>query len=85
MPCDRIDPLQEVRAQRAIVTQVLRDDHPEGWTRTELESELDDLDPEAVAVALERLQEQGVVRLEGKQVSACACARHLDALELISI
>ena len=28
----------EVKVERAIVLQVLRDDHPERWTRAELEA-----------------------------------------------
>ncbi len=43
------------------------------------------MDPAAIAVALERLAEQGVVHLEDEQIRASACARHLDALGFICI
>lgn len=37
--------LHACMAGRAIVLQVLRDDHEEWWTRTELLKEVDDIDP----------------------------------------
>jgi DNA-binding HxlR family transcriptional regulator len=72
-------------AERAIVLLVLRDDHPEPWTRTELDRELPDVEETAIGVALERLREQGVVQVDGERFSASACARHLDALDLVGI
>ncbi len=72
-------------AERAIVLQVLRDDREERWSRAELESEIYDIEPVAIAEALERLCEVGVVRLSGELVWASHCARHLDALGMISI
>lgn len=76
----------EDRAKRAIVLQVLRDDHPgERWTRAELERELPDVLPEAVEVAIEDLKAEGVLSFDGEQVWASLCARTLDALELIAI
>lgn len=85
MPDQPIDPLQEEGTQRLVVLQLLRDDHEQPWTRAELDKELYDLDPDAITIALERLQEQGVVQVDGEQLSASACARHLDALGFISI
>jgi hypothetical protein len=72
-------------AERAIVLQVLRDDHPERWSRAELERELYDVEPLIIGGALERLREEGVVHLSGELVWASRCARHLDALGMISI
>jgi DNA-binding HxlR family transcriptional regulator len=68
-----------------IVLQVLRGDHEQPWTCAELERELHDIDPDAIAVALQRLHEQGVVHTEDDQIEASPCARHLDALAFICI
>lgn len=72
-------------AERAIVLQVLRDDRPERWSRAELEREIFDIAPLAISDALERLREEGVVHLSGELVWASRCARHLDALGMVSI
>jgi hypothetical protein len=85
MPNQPIDPLQEQETQHILLLQLLRKDHPPSWRRAELARELYDVDPDAISVALERLREQGVVHPEGEHVSASACARHLDALNLICI
>jgi Fe2+ or Zn2+ uptake regulation protein len=80
-----VDPLEEEGTQRVVVLQLLRDDHASRWSRAELERELDDADPATIGVALERLSEQGIVRVEGEHTWASPCARHLDALGLICI
>jgi hypothetical protein len=85
MQDERIDPLQEDGTQCVVVLQVLRDDHEPPWSREEIEGELADVDPEAIGVALERLEEQGVVNREGERIEASPCARHLDALGFICI
>jgi len=85
MPDQRIDPLQEDGTQHLLVLQLLRDDHELPWTSVELERELYDVAPAAIAVALERLREQGVIHREGEHISASRCARHLDALGFISL
>jgi hypothetical protein len=72
-------------AQRMIVLQVLRDDHPEQWTRAELEQESPDLDPRAMHDGLARLAAEGVVILDGEAVMASPCVRRMDALELIGV
>lgn len=77
--------MDEVQVERAIVLQVLRDDHPERWTRAELEAEVFDFDPLIVNEALVRLEAEGVVILDGENVEASGCARRMDALELVSI
>jgi hypothetical protein len=81
-PSERINPRQEEGTQCVVVLQVLRKDP---WTSAEIERELHDVDGEAIGVALERLHEQGVVNVDGEQISASACARHLDALGFICI
>jgi hypothetical protein len=85
MPDEPIYPLQEAETQCVVTLQVLRDDHPQPWTHGEIESVLHDVDPDAIGVALERLKEQGVVNVEGEQITPSACARHLDALGFICI
>jgi DNA-binding HxlR family transcriptional regulator len=85
MPDQPIDPLQEMETQRVVVLQVLRQDHPQPWTRPEIESVLHDIDPDAIALALQRLAEHGVVNVESEQITPSTCARHLDALDFICI
>jgi hypothetical protein len=72
-------------AQRAIVTQLLRDDHPECWTRPELEAEITDISPQSLLAALVYLAIEEVLRVDDGGVQASKCARHLDSLELVSI
>jgi hypothetical protein len=73
------------KAERAIVLQVLRNDHPKWWTRAELETEIYDLHPLTVNEALTRLEAEGAVILDGENVEASRCARCLDALGMVSI
>ncbi len=55
MPDESTNPRQEESTQCVVVLQVLRSDHPQPWTRPELENALHDVDPDAIGVALERL------------------------------
>lgn len=71
--------------ERAIVLQVLRDDHDERWPRVELGRELGDFEPAILERALERLEREGVVHLDGSDVRASRAARHLDALDLVGL
>jgi hypothetical protein len=72
-------------AERAIVLQVLRDDHDERWSRVDIQAELHDVEPQAVAAALEQLHHEGAVHLSGGLVWASRCARRLDDLGMVSI
>ena len=72
-------------AERAIILQVLRDDHEQRWSRVELEGEIYDIDPVALADALSTLRENGVIHLSGDLVWASRCARRLDDLGMVSI
>jgi hypothetical protein len=85
MPAERTNQRQEEGTQCVLVLQVLRSDHEQPWTPAELERELHDVDPAAITVALQRLNEQGVVHMEDDQIEASPCARHLDALAFICI
>jgi hypothetical protein len=70
------------KTQRAIVLQLLRDDHDLQWTQQELRDEIgtDDLD-----AALELLRSEGCVVLDGEQVRASTSVCRLDELELLAI
>jgi hypothetical protein len=76
---------EEEIAERAVVLQVLRDDHRERWARAELEGEIYDIEPAAISEALKRLRKAGVVHISGEMVWASQCARRLDALGMVSI
>jgi hypothetical protein len=72
--------------QRAIMLQLLRDDHDPLWTRGELEAEVSDFGPRPLKVALELLEGDCCIVLDGKEgVRASTCAHRLDELELVSI
>lgn len=71
--------------ERAIVLQILRDDHDERWSRAELAQEISDFEPAVLDEALGRLERDGVLHREDDSVWAARAARRLDELELISI
>jgi hypothetical protein len=85
MPSRPIYPLQEGGTQCLVVLQILRDDHEQPWTLAEIQRELVNVDRAAVAVSIERLHEQGVLRIDGKHITASPCARHLDGLGFVCI
>lgn len=72
-------------AQRAIVLQVLRDDHDPGWTRAELRREASDIPRCVMREAFDRLEAEGVLVTKGKHVLASRCAWHMDDLDLIAV
>ena len=82
MQAKRSDPAM---AERAVALQTLRSDHPEQWSRTELEQAVSDIEPAAVSDALVHLAADGVVVLDGDRVLASRCAKRLDALGLIAV
>jgi hypothetical protein len=82
MQTKRSDP---AKAERAVVLQVLRGDHPERWSRAELEQAVSGVEGAAVSDALVRLAADGVVVLDGDRVLASRCAKRMDALSLIAI
>jgi DNA-binding HxlR family transcriptional regulator len=71
--------------ERAVVLQILRDDHEERWARAELAREIPDFAPAVLDEALTHLDRDGVLHREESSVWASRAARRLDALELISI
>jgi hypothetical protein len=82
MQAKRSDPAV---AERAVALQVLRDDHPERWSRSELERTVSDIEPPAIDDALEHLAAAGVVVLDGESIGASGCAKRMDALGLIAV
>jgi DNA-binding HxlR family transcriptional regulator len=71
--------------ERAIVLQLLRDDHDEQWSRAELETVVNDVEPSALSTAIAELERQGVVVVQGEHVLASPCARRLDELGLVGV
>ncbi len=71
--------------ERAIVLQILRDDHEQCWARTELAREIPDFEPAVLDEALAHLERDGILHREKSSVWASHAARRLDELELISI
>jgi biotin operon repressor len=72
------------RLERAIVLQLLRDDHPPSWPLQELTAELGGGEA-AVGQAAARLQQDGLLALADGQLSASRAARRLDELGLIGV
>jgi hypothetical protein len=73
------------RAQRAVVLQVLRQDHDPRWTRPELEAAISDMPQQAVVAALAYLAIEEVLGMDETTVWASKCARYMDTLDLVSI
>jgi hypothetical protein len=84
MPQQAGVPPDHRKVERAIVFQLLRDDHDERWSRDELATVLGD-DPSAIAAALERLREHKVLVEHDDGIGASPCVRRLDALAVIGI
>jgi predicted transcriptional regulator len=72
------------RLDRAIVLDLLGDDHDERWQRDELAAAVR-VERSVLDSALNRLHSAGVVVCDGEEVRASSCARFIDALELIGI
>jgi hypothetical protein len=72
-------------AERAIMLQVLREEKDPRWTLTELQAEVDDLDPTALGVAFDRLRVEGLLVDCGDGVVASRAAFHLDDLGMVAI
>jgi hypothetical protein len=77
-------PDRHMRLQRAIVLQLLCDDHPAGWSLQELAAELV-VDEQVLQDAVARLHADGVVCASAAEVQASRAARRLDELELVAI
>jgi hypothetical protein len=72
-------------AERAIVLQVLRDDHDARWSRPALARAIADVDRVLVELALARLRQDGILSSAGTRVCASPSTLRLDELELIAV
>lgn len=73
------------RVERAIILQLLRDDHEHRWSRAELEVEISTIEVRDLSDALARLDQDGIVRISDESAWASRAVRRLDELELIAI
>jgi hypothetical protein len=73
------------RVERAIVLQLLSDDHEHRWSRAELQLEISKSEVLDLSDALARLDQDGIVRICGESAWASRAVRRLDELELIAI
>ena len=73
------------KAERAILLQLLRDDHAECWARTELEEALTHIPLADLVAAHDRLRQHGIAQRSNGHVWATRSACYLDALGVISI
>jgi hypothetical protein len=80
-----MQPKRSWMAERAIVLQLLRDDHPILWTRPELEAEMQDIEPLTVVNAVVALGIESVLMFDDEWIWASQCTRHLSSLELICV
>ncbi len=71
--------------QRAVVLQLLRDDHKRRWPRAELGRKLKDIERDVLDEALLGLVVTGVVSTDDDVVWASDAAWRLDELELIGV
>ena len=76
---------RDERTERAIVLQLLRDDHEQEWSRAELERKLRDLNPDVIVSSLAKLSSVDVVVFKGEAIQASPCAWCLDALQLLAV
>jgi Fe2+ or Zn2+ uptake regulation protein len=75
--------------ERAIVLQLLRDDHERMWSRaqltTELQADRSKIDLDGVEEALARLERAGVLGVSEQAMWASNAVRRLDELGLIAV
>jgi hypothetical protein len=80
----RSRPARDAGLQRAIVLQLLREDHPRRWTRSDLAAELH-AEQRDVDAAVRALDADGVVCGADGEVWASRAALRLDELQLVAI
>jgi hypothetical protein len=71
--------------ERAIILQLLRDDHERMWSREQLTAELALDRSQVIEQALGRLEKEGVIGASEEAVWASSAARRLDELGLIGV
>jgi hypothetical protein len=77
-------PVDGMRLERAIVLQLLRDDHESRWTREELFAEID-AGASALEKALSRLGADGILCAAEGHIWASRAAQRVDELGLIGM
>jgi len=82
-PSRRID--DPAIAQRSIVLMLLDADRDRSWTRTELEAELHDVQPDAIDTAIESLIDGAVAERGDERLWATQPTRHLNSLGMICV
>jgi hypothetical protein len=75
----------DARLERAIILQLLREDHERMWSRGQLMTELESDRSELVEQALRRLEREGVLGISEQAAWASSAARRLDELGLIAV
>jgi DNA-binding IclR family transcriptional regulator len=70
--------------ENLIVLNVLREDHPDGWTVSELHEDIG-YEREDITDAVESLRAVGVVVLDGEQVRPSQATARINALDMICI
>jgi hypothetical protein len=73
------------RAERAVILQVLSDDHEQSWSRAELQDELVCIEAAVIDGVLTGLGEAGVVNVGDGRVSVSDAVKRLDELDLICV
>ncbi|HWX44729.1 MAG TPA: recombinase RecA [Solirubrobacteraceae bacterium] len=73
------------KAERAILRQLLREDHAECWARTDLEEALTHIPLVDLVAGLDRLRQHGISQRCNGLVWATRSAHYLDSLGVISI
>jgi hypothetical protein len=80
---------EDPRLERAIILQLLREDHAPMWSREQLLSELEsgrsEVGRELLEETLRRLEQGGVLGVSAEAVWASDAARRLDELGLIGL
>jgi hypothetical protein len=76
---------QLTRVQRAVILELLRDDHEERWGLAELSDAIGSQASGTLATVLDELEHHGLVVTLGDWVLASRSARHIDELDLIGI
>jgi hypothetical protein len=71
--------------ERAIILQLLRDDHERMWSREQLSAELAVDRSEVIEEVLGRLEKEGVIGCTDQAIWASSAACRLDELGLIGV
>jgi hypothetical protein len=76
---------ERVWVERGIVSRMLGEDRERGFTRAEMQRELNDLQYGDVNAALKHLSEVGVITLDGEAASLSQCTTYLDRIGVVGM